>query len=453
MARHRLIIAFGSCCLAYGLAATPLAAQGPGTFLQPSRLPPVQTQRSSVNVEPTLAAPQRAAPEVISAGLQLEEIEALALGNNPSLQEAATQVAAARGRAQQASLYPNPMMSTASPQLAGNQSMYNVFWSQEVVTRGKLRLSTEAALREAQEAELRLVRARFDLLTTVRQRYYTALAAQARVDVLGQLVDIARKSHDVGIRLFKGGEGSRTDAILLDIELDRSEVAKENAATLLEANKRQLAAAAGVPDLAIARLGGDLNAKLPSYEMIAVQQGVISQNALARIAEVEVARSNVLLDRARVEPFPNFNFMGGWQYQLDGAGAPNNQGIYQVSMSLPLWNRNQGAIRAAQATVGTSQAQLGRVRNELAGDAAAALGRYLAARQMVERYESQIVPKARETQRLTQQAYSEGQLDFLRLLQSQRTLVEVDLGYINSQESRWMAASEVAGLLQTERFP
>ena len=66
------------------------------------------------------------------------------------------------------------------------------------------------------EADLRLVRARFDVLTTLRQRFYTALAAQRLVQVLEELVGIAAKSRDIGQRLLKGGEGTRTDAILLD---------------------------------------------------------------------------------------------------------------------------------------------------------------------------------------------------------------------------------------------
>jgi cobalt-zinc-cadmium efflux system outer membrane protein len=157
-----------------------------------------------------------------------------------------------------------------------------------------------------------------------------------------------------------------------------------------------------------------------------------------------------LLQRAQVEPFPNVNFLGGVQYQ---ASEPRQQGLYQVTMTMPLWNRNQGNIRAAQQSVGTAMAALGRVRNDLSNQTAAALGRYLSAQQSVDRFEQQILPKAQETQRLTQQLYGEGQLDFLRLLQAQRTLIEANLGYINAQEARWTAAAEVAGLLQSERFP
>ena len=117
------------------------------------------------------------------------------------------------------------------------------------------------------------------------------------------------------MKLLKGEEGSRTDAIMLDIELDRAQVAWENAETSLEANKRQLVAAVGIPSLNLPHLAGQLEAELPKYDLIAVQRGVISRNSLVQIARMEVNRNEVLLRRAEVEPFPNINFQGGYQQQ------------------------------------------------------------------------------------------------------------------------------------------
>lgn len=397
--------------------------------------------------------PTPAPPEDISPGYTLDELTSIALANNPSLRAAAQEASAARGRAHQAGLYPNPVFATSAPQLAGDQSQYNAFWSQDVITSGKLKLDSQAEWRGVRQADLRWRQVHFEVLTTVRQRFYTTLAAQTRVEILTNLADIANKSKNVGDRLLRGGEGTRTDALLLDIEFDRAQIAHKSALATLEADLHQLAAGVGLADLKIERVKGDIDTRLPEYEMLAVQAGVISLNTQAEIAAVEISRSQILLQRAEAQVCPNINFMGGWQYQLSGAGAPLNQGIYQVTFAVPLWNRNQGAIRAAQATVGESRAQYGDVRNQLANAAADAVGRYVSARTLVEAYEGQILPKARETQRLTQQLYGEGQIDFLRLLETQRTFFQANLEYVNAQEDRWNAAADVAGLLQSERFP
>ena len=391
--------------------------------------------------------------DLAGPGSTLIELSDVAMANSPQVREAYDAFVAAQNRAYQASLYPNPTMGTASPQLTGNQSQYSAYVIQDVVTKNKIGLDTAAAERAAREAELNLVRARFDVLTMVRQRFYTALAMQQRVQVLEAMVSIARTSHRMSERLLAAGVGARGDVLLLQIELSRAEAELRNANILAETSRRQLAAATGIIDLPIERVKGDFAAPLPDYEVMAVERGVITRNANAQSAQVEVSRNQYLLRRAQVEPFPNVNMMGGYQYQGPGANSPVDQGIYQIQMVMPLWNRNQGNIRAASATVSASVAALGRVRTELANDAASAVGRYLTARQLAERYEKEILPSAVELQNISSQLYREGQIDFLRYLASQRALLDANLSYISAQMDRWVAAAEVASLLQSEQFP
>jgi cobalt-zinc-cadmium efflux system outer membrane protein len=445
-----------------GRGAQPLVVRLPEVHTTGSaRLVTRQTSTTQVEQveEPSQAEippmPESVLPGPVAAtpGTTLGEVTQLALGNSPALRESRSQAAAARGKALQAGLYPNPTIGHASPQLAGDQTQYNAYVIQDLVTKGKICLDAEAAERAAREAELAFVRATFDVLTAVRQRFYTALATQQRVEILESMVSVARQGLETGEQRLKANVGTLGDVLLLKIELSKADVDLQNAKTLLETSRRQLAASTGLIDLAIGRLEGDLKLELPAYEVIAVQQGVLERNALVRSAEVEIGRSQILLRRAEVEPFPNINMMGGYQNQQPGAEAPLSQGMYQVQMVIPLWNRNQGNIRAAQANVAAAAATFGRVRTDLANDAAAAIGRYLTAQHLVDRYEEAILPSAVEVQSLTKDLHRRGEVDFLRYLAAQRALLDASLAYINAQESRWLAAAEVAGLLQSETFP
>jgi outer membrane protein, heavy metal efflux system len=432
------------------LPTSPAESTGfqPSGVVQASATRPISHRRAWTQMEPIPPGIQEPRP-----GMSLEQITFVALANSPVIRDARAKVAAAQGRAYQASRYPNPTFGTASPQLAGNQSQYNAYVIQDLVTKGKIKLDTAAAVRAAREAELAFVRARFDVLTTVRQRFYTALAMQRRVEILESMVKIARTSHDVSERLMKAEIGARGDVLLLQIELSKAEAELKNANILADTTRRQLAAATGLFDLDVARVVGDLAAPLPEYEVIAVQRGIIERNALVGRAQVAVSRTQFVLERAEVEPFPNFNVLGGIQNQQPGAFAPLTQGLYQIQMVVPLWNRNRGNIRAAEAEVGAAVAQLSQVRNELANGAAAAVGRYLTARQLTDRYEHEILPSAVELQDISSRLYKEGQIEFLKYLASQRALLDANLSYINAQEARWAAAADIAGLLQSEQFP
>ena len=175
----------------------------------------------------------------------LDEFVALAQENHPKLRSARAMVEAARGKAVQAKLYPNPLAYAGSPQATapgsgaangGNGSSTQFFsqMSQDIVTAGKLRLSQQAALREVQRAEYELIRARFDVLRDVRQSYYALLVSQRRVEIYKLLLDIAKRSYEIGRQLAEAGEGTKADVLFWSIERDRAEVRLLNAAVFIE---------------------------------------------------------------------------------------------------------------------------------------------------------------------------------------------------------------------------
>jgi cobalt-zinc-cadmium efflux system outer membrane protein len=416
-----------------------LAANDPAVQPLPAPQPQPADQPALMQRETLQLAPAR-----------LEDFEQTALENHPQLVSAAAAVQVAEGKAWQARLYPNLMVGVGAPQLGGSESQYMTFLSQDILTGKKKRLDQAAARQEVEQARLALTRARFDVLTTVRRRFFEALTAQNRVTVLEDLVKLAARSREIGDALFKAGVGTKTDTLLLEIELHKTEVALANTQTVLEASKRRLAAAAGTPGLPITTLYGDLAAESLRLEFDQAQEGAAYLNSQTGIAQAEAERARILLRRAIVEPYPTFNAMGGYMRQVEGI---ENMGVFQVTLTLPRWNRNQGGISAAQAYVGQADANIRRVQVELAGQAAEALGRYRTALSLVEKYQKVILPKSRESVELTQRLWQQGQIDFLRLLQAQKTLNEVNLSYIDAHATRWDAAADLANLLQLEQFP
>lgn len=439
-------------------SAAPAGAAAPAFPTPPAPAPVVAPPAETLELGDNTSGPE-VTPDILPPALAtlldgpertLDELTTLAQEASPALRAAAAAIDVARGQAIQAGLCPNPLAQVGSPQWAGGISQYFAMLNQEIVTMGKLRLQRRAALQGVIQAELAFTRQRFDLLTAVRQQFYVVLAAQQRVEILRALVDIAAKSRETAVRLANAGEGSRTDVLLLNIELERARVGLENAITLLVAAREQLAASLGIPSLPIGSVTAALDQRIADYQDEFVRAEVLRVNALAISAQVEIARSQILLRRARVEPIPNLFLSGGFQYSVEPL---NNQGLAQVGVPLPVFNRNQGNIRSARATVSRSVANLEATQNELLRLLAGALGRFRAAAEQVQKFEGQILPNSREAQEITQKGYIQGQFDFLRLLQAQRTMVEANLGYVNAQESRWTAAAEIAGLLQAEAFP
>ncbi|NDC54961.1 MAG: TolC family protein, partial [Planctomycetia bacterium] len=381
----------------------------------------------------------------------LPEFVALAMQSHPKLRQALAAVEAARGKAVQARLYPNPVIAGFTPQAAGEDSQWSGTVAQDLVTAGKLRLAQQAALREVQKAEYQLIRARFDVLRDVRQGFYALLVAQRRVDIYRLLLDIAKRSYEIGRQLAEAGEGTKADVLFWSIERDRAEVRLLNAGVLIETGRRQLAAAVGLPRADVGRLEADLFQKLPNFDLKALQEAVVRSNSRPRVAEADIARAQWALERAVVQPIPNVNLMGGYQRQV--GGPPQDQGLAQVMLAVPLFDRNQGNIRSARADIASSRADLRTIELDLANQTAQAIANYRTAQRLADWYETYILPKARETVQLTQTLYGRGEVTFLSLLQAQRILTETELAFVEAQAERWTGAVTIASLLQLDQFP
>jgi cobalt-zinc-cadmium efflux system outer membrane protein len=271
------------------------------------------------------------------------------------------------------------------------------------------------------------------------------------VEIYKLLLDIAKRSYEIGRQLAEAGEGTKADVLFWSIERDRAEVRLLNASVYIETGRRQLAAAVGLPRADVGTIDGDLFRRLPNFDLKTLQEAVARSNAKPRVIESDIARAQWTLERAVVQPIPNINLMSGYQRQV---GIPAmDQGLVQVMMAVPLFDRNQGNIRAARADIATSRANLRTVEIDLATQTAQAIAAYRTAQRLVEWYEQYILPKARETVQLTQTLYARGEVTFLSLLQAQRILTETELAFVESQADRWNGAVTIASLLQLEQFP
>lgn len=401
---------------------------------------------------PRPAAGEKSAPPV--SDLTLADLIDLAVERNPRLAQVGWAVETARGRAIQSGLYPNPTISVIGDELGDVEGPGGIWTAplvqQEIVTGNKLGLSKAAALKEVDQAALRVVSERYALFTNVRQNYWEVVTLQKRAEILGQLVLLAEKSVENANKLLKAGEGSELEVVQLEVDLERYRAEFDATNRSLPAAFRQLAASVGVDDLPDRKVNGDLEVPLPDYDLHHLRAYVLSIHPELRSAQIGVERAQLVLKRANVEPIPNVTIGAGYVRQNQNR---SNDWVFEVGVPVPLWNRNQGNILAAKAQVGEAISEVSRVQNELVGGLATSFGAYAAAKQRAERYKSTILPKADQSYKLALKGQKGGQFDYLRVLQAQRAVAEAQLEYLRSLGEAWRAASEIAGFMLEDQWP
>ena len=396
-------------------------------------------------------------PSIVSdakAPRQLPDLINIALERNPELKAAGFEIDAARGRAVQAGLYPNPVVTVIGDELGDRTGPKGVntlpLVTQEIVTANKLRWAKSVADKETDLFTLALARQRLFLLTTVRQGYFEVVAGQRRIEVLTELVGLATTSSENAKKLLKQGETAKPDTYQFEIDLERLLADKEAAERELAAAWTRLAASMGVPTLPFARLEGKLETAIPEYEFERARAYMIEVHPDVRFAQTAITRADLYVKYQQALRVPNITVGAGYLRQNQNQ---SNDYTLQLSIPVPLFNRNQGNIRAAQAGLWKSAVDLESVQNDLTKRLATAYGQYAASKARAERFRKVILPKAEESYRLTLAVFKGGQFEYLRVLQAQRVINEANLTYIQAQLDMWRAGSEIAGLLAEEDWP
>jgi cobalt-zinc-cadmium efflux system outer membrane protein len=380
--------------------------------------------------------------------MTLASLESMALANSPSVQQAAALVQAARWRAVQAGLSPNPEAGIDFQQLGsdGIAEQYGVAFSQELVVPQKLRLDRSIASHEARRRSQELQAERQRVLTDVRLAYVRALRVERQVELTRQLVEIGKKGVQIASDLLRAREVSRTDLLQAELEVESANILYQNAVNAQLAIWREIAALVGQANLDPQPLDGDIEQisnDLVFEESLAQIQSQ-SPEIAAVLAKIERARCN--LQRQLIEPRPNVTVGGLFNWRDNGAGGDPN-GAVIVALPIPIWNKNPGGIGEARYELAAAQRELRKIELGLGQRLAPVFERYSNAAAQVDRFRNQILPKAEETLNLTRQSYELGEIGFVNLLTVQRTYANNQLAYLDALESLRLAEIEIAGLL------
>jgi cobalt-zinc-cadmium efflux system outer membrane protein len=390
------------------------------------------------------------APPVLS----LRQLLEVAAANNPDLGIAYARAQAARGRLIQAGLYPNPVVTWEAGdvnQRVGSAGTQGPAIAQQIVTAGKLRLAQNAAAQGVAAADWQAVTRWFDVATRVRVAYYEAAAAQEAVLANEEILRLASQELATAEKLQKAGLGTQPDVLRARVELNNTRMQLAVARERLTAAWRLLAAAVGAPALPPAPLAGRLEAAPPAYEWEPALGVTLARSSEVQERYAAVLQAEQLLLRARAQAVPDLLLAARLYYD---DGDRNVQFGVEAGAAVPVFDRNQGNVRAAHADLIRAKYEVRQAELRLTERLALAFQQYRTARDQVATYEREVLRDAAESLRLVRLGYERGdaKYDYTTLLQAQQTLAQARLGYVQALGALWRAAAEIAGVTQSD-FP
>jgi cobalt-zinc-cadmium efflux system outer membrane protein len=368
--------------------------------------------------------------------LTLDEAERIALEENPEIHVAVRRVAMAEAHIPAAGALDDPQFMYRGWQVPlkhpwdynGAQNMLMI--SQALPGPGKRGLATGIAETGVQAEKAALQATQLRVRVELRKAFYDLLLAQDEMQIHDQHVAIARQAVEASRIKYTTGKVPQQDMLKAQLALTRlaehmirfdhdANVARAHLNTLLGRD----------PTLPIS-LRGDFQVDqlLPSaqdLEKLALQ----SRPDLlgAQIAADKSRQEQTLAKKAYV---PDFTVSAGYMLMPSGSDPRNNYMI-EGAVSLPWLNhrKHDADIAEAAGKVTEEDAELAAMRNEAFGQIEEALADARAAQRLAAIYHSSLRPQADATLHAAVIAYENNQTELLDLLDSQMTVIDIDLSW------------------------
>lgn len=305
---------------------------------------------------------------------------------------------------------------------------------------------TELAEIEAEEQKIRVQSA-------VKMAFLRVLAAQELLDTRRDMATIAEDAAETQRRLMNTGQADETEVLETEVDAARMRMAARMQENTLREEWRSLTAIIGQPDLPLATVSGDLEHGWPELNEEQAIDAVAKESPAVRIAAMAESRVEAMLARANREAIPDVQLRAGMEYNHEAGSVPiatGWEGIAEVGVELPLFNRNQGNVAAARSDRERAKDERKRIALALRERAASAVDQYANARLMAVEYRDEVLPRAKKAYTLMLEKYGQMLASYPRVLDAQRKLYELQLEYIAALESVWTNGIALEGYLLTD---
>lgn len=371
-------------------------------------------------------------PESITL-LTLSQAFELADRSHPEIAYALAQVEAAAGRTAQAGVFPNPVAVARMEQApfdghTTEEAEYVAGLSQRIPLGNRLSAASQVGRLEEERLREELAVRRLEVHRRVQGAFATALYLDEVIKVQLSAVQItANGLAATGARLA-AGDALPEDVARAEMEMGRARLELERAQSLGEQAQAELRGAMGNPNVVVLSLEGALEDtfELPTLESLSARLGDHPSVAVAE-AGISVERARVGL--AEVQRIPDVN-LDLFYRRLEISNT--NTFDIGIAIPLPLFDRNQGSIREAQASVAAAEARARSTRNELERELRQAHIRLTSALADARALREIILPRAEVVLRAFEGRYAAGDASLTEVLPIRREHTAIELAHLES---------------------
>jgi outer membrane protein, heavy metal efflux system len=362
-----------------------------------------------------------------------------ALKNNPEIHASKSKLQSVRARAGQSTYLEDPEVNLEAWAVPLNQptrirsaNPIVLGLRQKVPFFGKRGLKGEIAQSEVRMAEEELRAKEVEVIAKVKNAYAEYFLASKNVEISQGHLELIRQMSLSAENLYKVGKAPQQDIIKALLEqtdlLNKLNSAERDLGTV-KARLNTLLGRHPVTTLALAEEPKLVSMFVKAEEM---EKRALEWKPELRASEQDIRKSDKAIELARRnQKYPDF--MLGLQYWVAPDQRPKHMYTPMVSLTIPFspWTKGKHDYEVEEAL---AEHQAARSQHDAMKNAALFEVRELflkarAAEKSVTFYKDGLLPQAEQSFGAAVSGYQTGQVNFMTLLEAQRTIRDVRLGF------------------------
>jgi cobalt-zinc-cadmium efflux system outer membrane protein len=369
--------------------------------------------------------------EPSDAGTTIDSLVADALKSNPELAFYQAEIAVARGERRAAGAWPNPEISgdigrkrahDPTGGFAGEGAAWSVSIAQPLEFPGRIALRKSIANRQVEIAELGLDQFRTTLASRVREVAYRLFITQAQAEAAVQAAQRGQELIEVLVQRDPAGINPLLESRLIEanvITLNGRAATALTEATALMGELNQLRGKPLDTAVKISPTSPEFPA-LPPIETLVSQ--ALTNNFEIRAQHLELAQQGLRVDLTKKDRWKEITVSPF--YSQEKAGDRESVVGVGVSIPVPLWNRNTGNVRAAEARQQQAEAAVYLTQRRVERELRERIAGYNARLGQMAQWRPEIVESLREAAELADRHYRLGAVPVATYVELQEKYLE-----------------------------
>ena len=370
------------------------------------------------------------AEEALSLKAAIDE----ALRSNPEISIVKRAHEAASARIWQAASLEDPMLEfeydrmTADRDLSGNP-MKTYAITQEVPFPTKLYLRAKIASKLAKIAYENYKTKERDIISKVKSTYAELSLVYKTVDVMKEQKNLLEQFSASATTRYSTDEGTQGDALRAQVELakiDNELISLEQKRLTAQAKLNVLMNRDPKEELGVPLSEGTVSF---NHSLEKFYTAAEAHNQELKAYRYAIERGKAAYDLSLNEFMPNF--VVRFRQMVQGDRAVGKMWAGMLGVTVPLWffEKQAFGVKEMKAELEMIKSEYRMKENMVLFDVRDSYARVEANKRIVELYETAFLPQADEALKASLKGYSSAKMDFLTLIDSQRTLEEFKIDH------------------------